>query len=107
MPLPQAMQMLAKTGKAARRIRQVTEMPPTIIQPVHALPLPGCYDLQLNDVSFRYSISRTGAEKYQPDYPAGSKLPSSALVARVRHVIASVNAILRSEQGSVLLAGQD
>jgi len=31
MPLPSAMQMLAKTQKAARRIRQVTEMSPTIV----------------------------------------------------------------------------
>jgi ATP-binding cassette subfamily C protein CydC len=31
MPLPQAMQMLAKTQKAARRIRQVAEMSPTIV----------------------------------------------------------------------------
>ena len=36
-PLPQAMQMLAKTQKAARRIRQVTEMPPTITQPDSAI----------------------------------------------------------------------
>ena len=89
-PLPQAMQMLAKTQKAARRIRQVTEMPPTINHCTRTdsgfclplpsgegwgegiqRPLPGSYDLQLNEVSFRYSDQQEqGAEKHQPDYSA-------------------------------------
>ena len=54
-PLPLAMQMLAKTQKAASRIRQVSEMSPTVVQPEHSLALPDNYDLQLDDVSFRYS----------------------------------------------------
>ena len=54
-PLPQAMQMLAKTQKAASRIRQVTELSPTVIQPKQALALPNSYDIQLDNVSFRYS----------------------------------------------------
>ena len=71
-PLPQAMQMLAKTQKAARRIRQVTEMPPTIASPTQPLALPGRYDLQLNEVSFRYPGQQDqGAEKYQPGYSSG------------------------------------
>ncbi len=53
-PLPLAMQMLARTQKAARRIRQVTEMSPTIPQVIQALTLPDRYDLHVNNVSFRY-----------------------------------------------------
>ena len=54
-PLPQVMQMLAKTQKAASRIRQVAELSPTVFQPKHAWVIPNSYDLQLEDVSFRYS----------------------------------------------------
>jgi len=53
-PLPLAMQMLAKTQKAARRIRQVTEMSQATPRPDQPLALPGSYDFQLNEVSFRY-----------------------------------------------------
>ena len=53
-PLPLAMQMLAKTQKAASRIRQVAEMSPTVVQPEQPLAMPDNVDLQLDDVSFRY-----------------------------------------------------
>jgi len=109
MPLPQAMQMLGKTQKAARRIRQVTEMPPTITQPKQPLPLPDKYDLQLNDVSFRY-----------PDQQ-GRVLKNISLAILQRSKIAIVGPsgsgkttllqlLMRyydPEQGSVLLAGQN
>lgn len=55
-PLPQAMQMLAKTQKAASRIRKVAELSPSVIQPKQALAIPNNYDLQLDNVSYRYSL---------------------------------------------------
>ena len=71
-PLPPAMQMLAKTQKAARRIRQVTEMPPTTLRPTQALVLPNRFDLQLNDVSFRYSDQQDWVLKnISLNYPTG------------------------------------
>ena len=109
MPLPQAMQMLAKTGKAARRIRQVTEMPPTIIQPVHALSLPGRYDLQLKDVSFRYSDQQDRVLKnISLTIPQGSKIAIVGASGSGKTTL--LHLLMRyydPEQGSVLLAGQD
>ena len=109
MPLPQAMQMLAKTGKAARRIRQVTEMPPTIIQPVHALPLLGRYDLQLKDVSFRYSDQQDRVLKnISLTIPQGSKIAIVGASGSGKTTL--LHLLMRyydPEQGSVLLAGQD
>jgi ATP-binding cassette subfamily C protein CydC len=55
-PLPQAMQMLAKIQKAASRIRKVAELSPSVIQPKQALAIPNNYDLQLDNVSYRYSL---------------------------------------------------
>ena len=54
-PLPQALQMLAKTQKSALRIRQVAELKPTIIEPQQKVLLSQPYDIQLRDVCFRYS----------------------------------------------------
>ena len=131
MPLPQAMQMLAKTQKAARRIRQVTEMPPTITPskvPDYGLypplpsgegrgegnqrptqPLPTRYDLQLNDVSFRYPDQRDWVLKnINLTIPEGRKIaiigPSGSGKTTLLHLLMRY---YDPGQGSVLLAGQD
>jgi len=108
-PLPQAMQMLAKTQKAARRIRQVTEMPPTIIQPPQALALPGRYDLQLNEVSFRYSDQQGRVlNNISLTIPQGAKVaivgPSGSGKTTLMQLIMRY---YDPEQGGVLLAGQN
>jgi ATP-binding cassette subfamily C protein CydC len=108
-PLPQAMQMLAKTQKAARRIRQVTEMSPTITRPNQALALPGSYDLQLSDVSFRYSDQQDRVLKnISLTIPQGSKIaivgPSGSGKTTLLQLIMRY---YDPEQGSVLLAGQN
>ena len=54
-PLPQALQLLAKTQKSAQRIRQVAGLKPTIIEPQQIVLLSQPYNLQLSDVCFRYS----------------------------------------------------
>ena len=91
MPLPQAMQMLAKTQKAARRIRQVAEMPPTITisdcgfspplpsgeargnsKANSAINIAGKVWFAVRRGEFPLSGSAgLGAEKYQPDYSTG------------------------------------
>lgn len=75
-PLPQAMQMLAKTQKAASRIKQVAELTPSVIQPKQALAIPDdSYDLQLDDVSFRYSNNHDWVLKnINLSIPQGTKL---------------------------------
>ncbi|WP_340122082.1 thiol reductant ABC exporter subunit CydC [Methylobacter svalbardensis] len=108
-PLPQAMQMLAKTRKAARRIRQVTEMSPTAPQPNQPLALPGSYDLQLNEVSFRYSDQQGRVLKnISLTIPQGSKVaivgPSGSGKTTLLQLIMRY---YDPEQGSVLLGGQN
>jgi len=108
-PLPQAMQMLAKTQKAARRIRQVTQMPPTIIQPTQVLVLPGRYDLQLNEVSFCYSDQQGRVlNNISLTIPQGAKVaivgPSGSGKTTLLQLIMRY---YDPEQGSVLLAGQN
>ncbi|MFI3157411.1 MAG: thiol reductant ABC exporter subunit CydC [Methylococcaceae bacterium] len=109
MPLPQAMQMLAKTQKAARRIRQVTEMSPTIILPAQPLVLPDRYDLQLNEVSFRYSDQQGRVLKnISLTIPQGSKVAIVGASGSGKTTLLQL--IMRHydpEQGSVLLAGQN
>ncbi|MDD5411272.1 MAG: ATP-binding cassette domain-containing protein, partial [Methylobacter sp.] len=106
---PQAMQMLAKTQKAARRIRQITEMSPTITSPTQAIALPGSYDLQLNNVSFRYSDQQDRVLKnISLTIPQGSKVaivgPSGSGKTTLLQLIMRY---YDPEQGSVLLAGQN
>ncbi len=109
MPLPLAMQMLAKTQKAARRIRQVTEMSPAITQSKHALAMPGRYDLQLNDVSFRYPDQQDRALKnINLTIPQGSKIAIVGANGSGKTTLLQI--LMRyydPEHGSVLLAGQD
>jgi len=123
-PLPQAMQMLAKTQKAASRIRQVAKMPPTIISSTaccHPLPsgegwgegfqrpLPDKYDLQLNEVSFRYAEQQDRMLKnISLTIPQGGKIaivgPSGSGKTTLLHLLMRY---YDPEQGSVLLAGQN
>lgn len=108
-PLPQALQMLAKTKKAARRIRQVAEMPPTITPAAQPLALPGSYDLQLNEVSFRYPDQQEQVLKnISLIIPQGGKVaivgPSGSGKTTLLQLIMRY---YDPEQGSVLLAGQD
>jgi len=119
-PLPQAVQMLAKTQKAAMRIRQVAAMPPTIIPSTgfcHAegwgegfqRPLPDKYDLQLNEVSFRYAEQQDRVLKnISLTIPQGGKIaivgPSGSGKTTLLHLLMRY---YDPEQGSVLLAGQN
>jgi ATP-binding cassette subfamily C protein CydC len=108
-PLPQAMQMLAKTQKAAKRIRQVAEMPPTITKPNQPVALPGRYDLQLDDVSFRYQDQQGRVlNNISLTIPQGGKVaivgPSGSGKTTLLQLLMRY---YDPEQGSVLLAGQN
>ncbi len=109
MPLPQAMQMLAKTQKAARRIRQVTEMSPTITRPNQPIALPDSYYLLLDDVSFRYPDQQDRVLKnISLTIPQGSKIaivgPSGSGKTTLLQLLMRY---YDPEQGNVLLGGQD
>jgi len=107
--LPQAMQMLAKTRKAARRIRQVTEMSPAISSPKQASALPDRYDLQLNEVSFRYPDQQDWVLKnISLTIPQGSKIAiigaSGSGKTTLLHLLMQY---YDPVEGNVLLAGQN
>jgi ATP-binding cassette subfamily C protein CydC len=109
MPLPQALQMLGKIQKAARRIRQVTEMPPTIAKTAQPMPLPGRYDLQVDKVSFRYAEQQEQVLKnISLTIPQGRKVaiigPSGSGKTTLLQLLMRY---YDPEQGSVLLAGQN
>ena len=110
-PLPLAVQMLAKTQKAARRIRQVTELSPTITVGC-CPPLPsgeGRYDLQLTDVSFRYPDQQDNVlNNISLNIPQASKI--AIIGANGSGKTTLLHLLMRHydpEQGSVLLAGQN
>ena len=110
-PLPLAMQMLAKTQKAARRIRQVTEMSPTITVG-YCPPLPsgeGRYDLQLTDISFRYSEQQDSVlNNISLNIPQGGKIaivgPNGSGKTTLLHLLMRY---YDPDQGSVIVAGQN
>lgn len=108
-PLPQAMQMLAKTQKAASRIRHVAELPPTVIQPKQGLAIANSYELQLNDVSFRYVDHHDWVLKnITLTIPQGTKL---AIIGASGSGKTSLLQLLMRyfdpEHGDILLSGQN
>ena len=128
MPLPQAIQMLAKTRKAAHRIRQVAELPPTItpskvpdcgfspplpsgegIQRPASLTLQGDYDLKITNVSFRYPDQQDWVLKnISLTIPAGSKI--AIVGANGSGKTTLLQLLMRFYdpcKGSVMLSGQN
>jgi ATP-binding cassette subfamily C protein CydC len=108
-PLPQAMQMLAKTQRAARRIRQVTDMSPTVVQPNQPLAIPDNYDLQLDNLSFRYSDSHAWVLKnISLNIPQDTKI--AIIGANGSGKTTLLQLMMRyfdPEQGGIFLAGQN
>ncbi|MDO9106206.1 MAG: thiol reductant ABC exporter subunit CydC [Methylovulum sp.] len=109
MPLPQALQMLAKTGKAAQRIRQVAQMSPTITSPRQPSALPYGYGLQLDDVSFRYPNQPDWAlRQVSLSIPQNSKLAIIGASGSGKTTL--LHMLMRyydADQGRILLAGHN
>jgi ATP-binding cassette subfamily C protein CydC len=108
-PLPVALQMLAKLQKAARRIRQVTEMSPTAPRHIQAEALPERYDLQLKNVSFRYPDQQNWVLKnISLAIPQGSKIAIVGVSGSGKTTL--LHLLMRyydPDQGNVLIAGQN
>ena len=107
-PLPLAMQLLGKTQKAAQRIRQVADMPPTTPNPLEPASLTKQYDIALDNVSFRYSEQQDWVLKnITVSIPQGSKLAIVGVSGSGKTTL--LHLIMRyydSETGQVLLNGQ-
>ena len=109
MPLPQAMQMQAKTQKAARRIRQVTKMSPTVVQPKQTFTMLDSFNLQFNDVSFRYPDSHDWVLKnISLNIPQGTKIAIIGASGSGKTTLLQL--MMRyydPEHGEIFLAGQN
>ncbi len=107
-PLPLAMQMLGKTQKAAQRIRQVADMPPTTLNPLEPFSLPNQYDIALENVSFRYSEQQDWVLKnINLSIPHGSKIAIVGISGSGKSTLLQL--LMRyydPEMGQVLLNGQ-
>jgi ATP-binding cassette subfamily C protein CydC len=107
-PLPLALQMLGKTQKAARRIRQVAEMSPTTPPSIPTLALPESYDLELKNVSFRYPDQQNWVLKnINLVIAQGSKIAIVGISGSGKTTLLQL--LMRyydPDQGNVLLAGQ-
>ncbi len=107
-PLPLAMQMLGKTQKAAQRIRQFADMPPTTLNPLESAALPKQYDIGLDNVSFRYSEQHDWVLKnINLSIPQGSKIAIIGISGSGKTTL--LHLLMRyydPEIGQVLLNGQ-
>ena len=74
-PLAPAIQMLGKTQTAARRIRRVVDLKPIIMEPQQPYSIPDRFDLNINNLGFRYS-DQSGwvLKQIDLDIPQGSKI---------------------------------
>ena len=73
--LPQAMQMLGKTQAAAQRVRHLATLTPTIELAKPTKSIPCRHDLQLHEVSFRYSeLSNWVLKNINLTIPQGAKI---------------------------------
>jgi len=74
-PLAPAIQMLGKTQTAARRIRRVVDLKPIIMEPQQPYSIPDKFDLNINNLGFRYSVqSGWVLKQIDLDIPQGSKI---------------------------------
>jgi len=74
-PLSSAMQMLAKTQTAAKRIRKIADLKPFIIEPEQPLDIKRKGGVSINNLSFRYSDQSPWIlNNISLDIPQGSKI---------------------------------
>ena len=74
-PLAPSIQLLAKTQTAIKRIRRIVDLKPVIIEPDEPHSIPGRFDLNINNLSFRYSEKSDWILKQiDLNIPQGSKI---------------------------------
>ncbi|MCK5666854.1 MAG: ATP-binding cassette domain-containing protein [Thiotrichaceae bacterium] len=74
-PLAPAIQMLGKLQTAAKRIRRIVELKPVILEPQEPHSIPDGFDININNLSFRYSEQSDWILKQiDLNIPQGSKI---------------------------------
>jgi ATP-binding cassette subfamily C protein CydC len=107
-PLPLAAQHLGATLESARRLFEIADTPPAVLDPPHGLTAPAHFDLEFRDVSFRYTADAPLAlERVSLSLKEGEHLllagPSGAGKSTL------VNLLLRfwePDSGDILLGGK-
>lgn len=108
-PLPQAAQMLAASLESARRLFDMADLAPAIVEPATPLMAPVAGELSLRNLSFTYEESRTPILRdIDLIIPPGSKMalvgPSGAGKSTV---LALLMRFWQPKSGAILLDGND
>ncbi len=105
--LPQAAQLLEANLQSARRLFEIADNTPAVLEPAQALPKPASADLRVRGLTFSYDTEKV-LEEIDFDLPAGKKMaiigPSGAGKSTI------VNLLMRFWEfntGEITLAGQD
>ncbi len=109
LPLPQAFQSLENCLEAARRLFEIVDTEPAIIEPAAPALRPDQYDLRVQDLRFSYGPGEPLAlDGVSFDLPQGRQVavigPSGAGKSTLVHLLMR---FWDYEEGSILLAGRD
>ncbi len=75
LPLPLAFQTLPGTLAAARRLFEIVDTKPAVIEPVTPVPMPEQFDIEIERASLRYPNSQTNAlDSISLDIPQGTHI---------------------------------
>ncbi|MBU0656721.1 MAG: thiol reductant ABC exporter subunit CydC [Gammaproteobacteria bacterium] len=107
MPLPLAFQTLGETLAALRRIFELTDMQPAVLEPQQPLPMPHTFHFAFKDVVFRYGENADTLHNITLDFSPASKLAVVGATGSGKSTLASLLLRFReSASGEILLAGQ-
>jgi ATP-binding cassette subfamily C protein CydC len=105
--LPVAAQYLENNLQAVRRLYEVVDAKPEVVDPARPLPMPEKFDLRVQDLSFRYPVGETALEHVTFDLPQGKRMAIVGASGAGKSTL--VDLLLRFwevQEGQILLDGQ-